>query len=56
MANIITITETEDGFDATITMADGSFTETIESLYDVDSCLAWARMHLAYQTNKYVRR
>lgn len=55
-ANIVTITRNADGtVNASVEMANG-FSESIEGLYDVDTALDYGRMHLSYQTNKYVRR
>jgi hypothetical protein len=54
MENLIEITWDEDGYNVTVTLANG-FTESIEGLYDMDSALDYARMHVSYQTNKYVR-
>jgi hypothetical protein len=54
--NLVIITENADGtVNASVQMANG-FAESIEGLHDVDTALDYGRMHLSYQTNKYIRR
>jgi hypothetical protein len=52
--NLIEMTWNEDGYDVSVSLANG-FAESIEGLYDMESALDYGRMHLSYQTNKYVR-
>ncbi len=50
---IITPTEDKDGnerFDVSVTIA--GETETLEGLYDVESCIAFSHMKSAYHTNQ----
>ena len=55
-ANIITIVRNADGtVNASVEMANG-FSESIEGLHDTDTPMDYGRIHLSYQTNKYVRR
>lgn len=51
--NEVLVTETSEGFNVTVRI--GDFVESIEGLYDLDSALAFGRMHMSYQTNKYIR-
>lgn len=50
--NLTVITPTPEGFDVTVTLADG-FTETIEGLYDLDSAIAFSHMHLTRTNRRY---
>lgn len=52
--NLVEVVRGVDGFDATVTLANG-FTESIEGLYDTTDALAYGRMHVSTHTNRYVR-
>lgn len=53
--NLIVITQTaENRFDCTITIPWDGFTETIQGLWDVESCIEWSRMMLSTHGAKYV--
>lgn len=54
VANVVEVVRHEFGYDVDVTMASG-FSESINGLYDIESALDYGRMHIGYQTNKYVR-